>query len=339
MFRILQYYNNYNACHIHRLLLPARYCGDILREEGVEFVASTNRLPSKGEEDELSCFCWHGVPHPQLLAKASYWQSNGIKLLWSVDDDYRELPPWNPIKFSDDQKGGFHWASHQADHILSSTEYLSNTFKKETMTTPNLLECGQYFRYDKPRGAKLRVVWAGSTTHIGDLSVLVEPVTKLITKYGDRAEFIFFGECHPELRRRHLGNGLQEVEGVPMGDYLMTLRHMSPDIWLCPIADHEFNLSKSNLKVLEGWGLISGVIASNRGPYKCIKHGETGLLCETEDHWYEAIASLIEDPRKTQVMASNGFEEVQSNWNWENRKCVEPWLEMFRKVAMIKGSS
>jgi glycosyltransferase involved in cell wall biosynthesis len=320
------------------MLLPARYCVDQLRNEGIDIVCSKN-IP--GKNDKMDAFSWHGVPHPKLLPMANYWQSKNCQLVWSVDDDYRELPQWNPISFNDEQKGGFHWAAHMSDHLCVSTKYLGSTFNRETVWTPNMVECELYVPHRRPDWSKdsIRILWSGSTTHIGDLETVVEAVTQIIEKYNRQkmnVKFVFFGECHPTIRRRHLYNGVDEIEGVPIGDYHYALREIAPEIWLTPIAPHEFNLSKSNLKVLEGMALGAAVVATDIGPYKeTVKHGENGMLaCDTQG-WVDALSYLIENPKQRISVAQHGQQMVRDRFNWHNPKCHTEWLNFYRRIANV----
>ena len=324
------------------MLLPARHCSQVLKADGINIVTSTD-LPSK--HDKYDVFSWHGVPHPKLLPLMSNMQYEGKKLMWSVDDDYTDLPPWNPITFTPEQMGGYNIACKISDSILCSTDYLASTFKSphiKKFVTPNMLEVDQYLPFPRHNPSDLttqtvRILWSGSNTHRGDLENIVEAVSYVIEKYSyAKVDFIFFGECHPELRKRHLYKGVTEVDPQPLGNYHHVLKTITPDIWLCPIDDHKFNYSKSNLKVLEGMALQAAVVASNVGPYKdTIEHGATGFLATTTEDWINAICTYVENPKIRSMAVANGYQHVNDNYNWNNPKCKASWLDMYRNV--VKG--
>jgi len=59
------------------------------------------------------------------------------------------------------------------------------------------------------------------------------------------------------------------------------------------LKDYKFNKSKSELKVVEAGFTRTAIIASNVTPYKeVIKHGETGILCDTPQEWKEAVEGM-----------------------------------------------
>jgi hypothetical protein len=94
----------------------------------------------------------------------------------------------------------------------------------------------------------------------------------------------------------------------------------------CPLSDHVFNRSKSNLKVLE-YGSNSVVpVCSEAEPYLGIRQGETGFSVKDGD-WKHAIESV------TPAMAKNCFEFVRDEFSWQSSKIRETWRQAFLELA------
>ena len=338
-FHIHQYLYGGDACNLHRMLLPARYCGDLLAQEGIR-VTCNDGIPN----GDFDCFTWHGVPpgFDKAISQFVQWQNAGKYVAWSMDDDYRRIPAWNPVQMTGQMTALAAWASRFADHVLASTATLADTLRPRPVhVAPNLIEVPVYEPMPKS-GDTIRIVYAGSNTHRGDVDQIVDAISEVLGKYP-HVEFIMFGNTHPELKRRHLYSGLTEWPSAPLADYWPIVRKWAPDIWLCPLVDCEFNRSKSSLKVLEGMAFKSAVVASDVTPYRdVIRIGHNGILVDPEDStgrgWVDALSLLIEDAKYRKELTEAGYETVHSRYNWHQRACIEPWMEYYRTLAASKRS-
>jgi glycosyltransferase involved in cell wall biosynthesis len=74
------------------------------------------------------------------------------------------------------------------------------------------------------------------------------------------------------------------------------------DIGIAPIADLEFNRSRSNVKLKEYAATGTPWLASPIGPY--VDHGEQqGGRLVADDEWHAALTRLIDKPRERQKLA------------------------------------
>lgn len=346
-FRLWQFISGNDACNYHRMILPARHCGDIMRKEGVEILPyhhiPNGGLPTGG--DEFSAFTWHALPNDfdKVIGIGTRWRMEGKKVLWSIDDDYTSIPSWNPVANVQTAGGSTvaKWASICTDAVMCSTDNLAATLPpnplREVHVAPNLLELWLYKPWPRDPGT-IRIMYAGSPTHIGDLEQVVEVVTHVLDNYQN-VEFVFMGCCHPEIRRRHLHAGMHEIPHAPMKDYWNILCSYAPDIAICPLVDCAFNQSKSGLKVMEMMALEAAVIASDVEPYRdVIQSGENGILVNPEDdgeEWKQALCLLVEDAGMRKRLQEAGRETVENRYNWLNNACIAPWLDYYRAVAGI----
>ncbi len=335
-FHVHQLCHSQDACILNRMLLPARYLGDQLLKDDNIHVTCNDALPS-GSEFDVSVYHGSFPGFEKIIGIATRWQINGRAFCWSVDDDYHCIPSWNPVQLSESMQTVALWTARSANHILCSTRPLAATFspRPNVYVAPNLIE-PQRYTPDERSSPIIRVMFAGSNTHVGDLEQMVEVVTDTLSKY-DHVEFVFFGCHHKEIRRRHLYDGVIEWPHSPMKDYWGVLQSMSPDIWVCPLVDCRFSESKSNLKVLEGFALKAAVIASDVHPYRdTIESGQNGVLVDPENpqEWTEALALLIEDASLRKRMAAAGRDTVEQRYNWQRAECRQPWVDYFRALRV-----
>lgn len=349
-FTIFLHAKEITACNWFRHILPTRHCGKRLGDS-IQLVCG----PSLDEEmcgaDAVSI---HGMPSGNAPLRYSRWISQGRKVICSFDDNYREIPEYNPVSkiFKPDQYAALYYTERNASAIVCSTQPLADSLPKRpsgapyarTFVCPNLLEPSMYATADRDASKPLQIIWCGSNTHRGDLDEIVEPITNVLKKHnlktGREAHFIFWGDTHPEIRARHLMRGVFEIPGRDLIDYYGILQQqLSPDIWLCPLKDNKFGHSKSCLKAIEGMATGAAVVASPTLPYaSVIRHGENGLLARTEQEWTDALLHLIEDDKYRLAVAAAGIQEVHDRWSWENTNCpgIEAWVRMFATIPDLR---
>lgn len=84
------------------------------------------------------------------------------------------------------------------------------------------------------------------------------------------------------------------------------------DINLAPLVDSVFNEAKSEIKWLEAALVNVPTVASNIGAFKeMIEPGVTGIL--VDEDWYQALKSLVEEPRERMKIAEQARDYVLKN--------------------------
>lgn len=114
-------------------------------------------------------------------------------------------------------------------------------------------------------------------------------------------------ERHPHVHVLTVGCGLglrsnryQHIRRVPfekLPNYVTAF-----EVGIAPIADSEFNRSRSNIKVKEYAALGVPWLASPMGPYAGLGEDQGGRLV-ADDRWYEEIEQLVLDGRARRKLA------------------------------------
>lgn len=339
-------YMNYpqdGACPFHRILQPARFCADEVRETTGWDILCGEGLP-KGHD----IYWLHGLPTLQAVAEMVKHKRRGNKIVWGVDDDWLSIPDWNPANPGEDGMVSYELMLDVADHIVVSTEHLASTFSVKTVhTAPNLLDLKMFpdpkflcasdgSRYlDKQVEIPVRIVWSGGSTHKEDIKEMEEGVLKILEKYSpNKAVVIYNGMSPPpEAIRRYLHRGLFHQPPVPFAQYSSILNSIKADVYLAPLAPVEFNKSKSNLRVIEGWSLMACPVASAWGEYTTVTDNVDGVLVNEPEHWYDRIESIIEDHEKRLHMAMTGRLKVEAQYDWNNPHCRREWVSTFVDIV------
>ncbi len=171
-----------------------------------------------------------------------------------------------------------------------------------------------------------RVGYACTSSHMQDWSTVHEPWNSLINKWGDRAHFIYMGdpwfyrtqkvftgipsEHNPEgdgrqNRRIHIPEST-----VPM--YLLNSRAL--DCFIAPLEPTIFNMSKSDLKALEGasWGACP-VLPDFVTYARSWEHGKTAFLYKNQKEFVEILDYLLTNPAVMEAVGRNARQYVFEN--------------------------
>jgi glycosyltransferase involved in cell wall biosynthesis len=212
-----------------------------------------------------------------------------------------------------------------------SWDYLSPTLSLRPITRPEEWE------------DKVVIGWSGGASHLSDLVQIITPISQILAKYPNTM-FAYYG--NPELFVH-----LNEDKQIPE-DRLIFIepRHFLDhpkglfgiDIGLAPILGCEFNISKSPLKILEGWAAGQAMVASNVGPYARLgkAHPEAVLLVgEGKDcykGWYEAIEKLVVDNDFRKERQRKNRELVVTNYSLEQNfhRWPQAWGEITKNASI-----
>jgi len=291
------------GCGYIRSFLPARYLDG-------HFMGGFNR---NQPVDFYTNFVFQRQSHKDFLEIIPNIQRLGKKVYYDIDDDLWTIDKENPAKkaFDKEKLNVIGQLISLSDGIICSTEYLKTKLSHlhdKIYVTPNLIEIPNY---PKEKKTKIRIGYAGSLSHAGDFSKkLIYALQKLYGRYHKKIEFVFVGYVPPELK-----DIAQYIAGVHAPDYLQLLNHLDFDIFIIPLADTEFNKSKSNLKWLDA--AISGAcpVLSPVFCYNEVEHEKTGFFVQDEQ-WFFILEYLINNDEVRREVANNAYEYILQNYTW-----------------------
>lgn len=166
----------------------------------------------------------------------------------------------------------------------------------------------------KPRrriGSKLRVGWAGGATHTGDLSIL-RPLMKM---FENQVQWVFMGMKPDEV-------DCEFHQGVPIQVYPEKLASLDLDLALVPLEINQFNVCKSNLRLLELGACGVPIICTDIEPFRC---GLPVTLVNNDfSSWVNAIKEHIHDPDMLARLGDELRNAILSSWILEG-ELLETW--------------
>jgi glycosyltransferase involved in cell wall biosynthesis len=227
---------------------------------------------------------------------------------------------------------------YQADLATCTTKELAKKLKSHSgredaiAILPNLIDF-DLWKPQKPNDTgKLRILWAGGSSHYRDFSQAESALLQLQEEYD--FTLVIAGQLF-----RGKTNKIKDLEVIPWhGDirtYPMHMRDVKADIGLIPLEGSEFDKGKSALKWLEYSALGIPSVASDVTPYKqVIKHGKTGLLAKnTHDSWYNNLKELIDSKELRQTLADKAVKRVKDKYSTD--RSIE-WYNAYKTMLDIK---
>jgi glycosyltransferase involved in cell wall biosynthesis len=143
---------------------------------------------------------------------------------------------------------------------------------------------------------------------------LLEPVFERIYRYKGNGVQLMVISNH-NFRFQNCQLPVVNIEWS-LSSELESLR--SIDIGIMPLTNDEFSRGKCSLKALQYMSLCVATVASPVG-MNCdvIHHGENGLLAETEEEWFNALWSLIENSALRKKLGIEARRTVEQEYCYE----------------------
>jgi glycosyltransferase involved in cell wall biosynthesis len=239
------------------------------------------------------------------------------------------------------------WHCHGFITTTDNLNKIYGKFFKDRLVFPNYIDIPHWLKDTKKNTTdEIRLLWAGSTSHTGDLQMIKPVLDRILRKYP-KVKFIYIGTGgikSDDLNAKFI-YGEDLFEGLPENRESMlsmvgnlwpyTLASLQADIAIAPLDKNYFNKFKSTCKALEyGINGIPGVYSAWH--YKdYIINGHNGFLAETEEDWIAALSILIEDETKRREMGENAKEIALKN-NINNY--IGDWQGFIEQYAVDSNS-
>ncbi len=247
-------------------------------------------------------------------------------VVYSTDDDFRELDPETPLgklHLAPQTLVAFESMIAEADLVWLFTSEMEGRYRNLARRIaigrlPSFVEFNAprtTFEIDERRSdATLVVGYGGSSTHESDLRVVVRPLLEALDRWPHvRVQFVNYAPDdlanHPRVEVRHF-----------MGDlltYYEFLRQTHWDIGLAPLLDSRFNRGKTSNKYREyaGFG-IPGIYSRGSVYAEHVRHLETGWLADHDEAGFsEGLRVLVERPDLRARIRSGALGDASSRFS------------------------
>lgn len=211
-------------------------------------------------------------------------------------------------------------ALSQCDRLIVSTQPLADMCEDmidNIEIVPNRLQKAIWrgLQSQRQQSDKPRVGWAGAQQHQGDLEIIID----VVKETAEEVDWIFFGMCpdeiKPFIKEEH---GFVEIEAYPE-----KLASLNLDLAVAPLEDHDFNIAKSNLRLLEYGMLGWPVVCSDIFPYQT-NDAPVVRVANNKSAWLAAIRQILADPSALQQAGDALKAWVQQHYLLEDH--LDEWF-------------
>ena len=286
-------------------------------------------ISSASEGNKIAYFQRNGYTCgiSELNNWANLWKMAGNKIVLDIDDDLFDFSHLM------DRVGHFDKAVATAlkvkaiatlsDLVTCSTDWLANRtmqYNSNVMVVPNRLS-NKCWSFNPPKADKainsqvFKIGYVGTPTHDRDLEIVAGPIKKLLAEEKGFVEFEVIGAYQnvdpPFGKKIWLP---QRTEYPLFVEWLHKAQDW--DIGLIPLADDDFNKSKSNLKFLEYAALSVPIICSAVQSYKNIAVNMKNCIVvdNSPDSWYNAIYLLKNNSELRKELVARAKSDVMEHY-------------------------
>jgi glycosyltransferase involved in cell wall biosynthesis len=208
---------------------------------------------------------------------------------------------------------------HMVDCVLAGNDFLATyarQFNSSVVVMPTVLDLRRYYPRPVRHDDLVTIGWIGRWSSAPYLALLARVFKRL-------------GATYPQVRFRFVGaeqDVLPELHGevVPwrLEEEISAIEAF--DIGIMPIADDMYGWGKCGFKLLQYMALgIPGVASPVGVNQTIIDHGTNGLLGDSEEEWFTALAHLIDDPALRQRIGKAGRTTVETYYSVQSvRDCM-----------------
>lgn len=250
----------------------------------------------------------------------------GARILMDFDDYNFNIPVHNQHKkhFPKEAARKMRRSIEAADGLIVSTQPLAeemSLFHPHVHVVHNRLDARDWLHLSSQRrtGRKVRVGWAGGSSHTGDLMVIRE----LVAALQDEVEWVFMG-MKPQGVRSEFHTG------VPFEQYPAKLASLNLDLAVVPLEINRFNECKSNLRLMELGILGVPIVCTDIEPYRC-GLPVTRVRNRFKD-WHDAVREHLNDRNASEQAGDALRQAVRDHWVLEGDNVMtwaRAWLPAY----------
>ena len=260
-----------------------------------------------------------------------------VRIVFELDDALTLVPETNPhYQHFQVIRPQIEAYLRNADLVTVSTPQLKklySSFNENIEVLPNTLDARIWMPapVKNPCNGKVSILFSGTLTHQNDLAIIEKAIELIIQEFGDKVEFLFWGNVPTSLRQ----NPNVKTIAAFTPDYRLyaeKLKTLPVDLALVPLETVPFNQAKSDIKWLEYSACKIPAIFTDIEAYnQSVEHGKTGwLTANTVEAWREAIRTLVLDGDLRRTIAENAHQTVMASRSLEAN--ADLWLQSYETV-------
>lgn len=290
------------------------------------------------------------LDHVQVFAAMRNYSN--AHLITDIDDDIKHVPEYN-YAFGECHAGSYSRKAvglnlRISDGVTVTTDALSELYANDAKRIAVLPNCVRVEDWEgtvadpyRADDKAVRVLYAGSLAHLGDLAEIEEVMKWAMARFnglnGRPYLRLLFMNCVPPWAMQWAQdsevpekNQMQLVQSTPYRNFPAVLKWLAPDIYLAPVVKNDFNKGKSHIKAYDAAMTGAAFLATDWPTYEAFL-GKGALLVDNSfTQWQGALEALVEDAALRRSLAARLREEVLANWTIDAH--IKKWVDFYQSV-------
>ena len=253
--------------------------------------------------------------------------SPGCKMICDFDDDFMNVPTWNPAKrLYYPGKSAYETGLYElklAEMVTVSTRELQEAYagySHRIHVAPNYIDPQEWegWPVDPCRAGDdcIRILYGGASGHYGDMDEAKEGLQEVLLNPPVPIRLITMGAVPKWIHdiKRTCPEAAARVITLPwviFADYPAAVAWGGFDIAIAPLASHPFNDAKSWIKWEEAAIQKIAFLGSNVGPYVPIPDDCAVKTDNTPQAWKENLTELILNADLRRRLTEKSYELVR----------------------------
>jgi glycosyltransferase involved in cell wall biosynthesis len=233
--------------------------------------------------------------------------------------------------------------TQRANQVIVGSEALlayARQYNQHVVKIPTVIDLKDYRikrKLSANRNKALNIVWVGTVRpHRENLTLLIKPM-KQLQAFKVNFHFTLISSTNelsnqkPEELFRFAGSKYEQIAFDNWDKPKELARILSAmDVGVMPLVESEFNRGKCAFKLIEY--MASGVVAIGSAVGEnnvLIQNQQNGIICRTENDWFNELLRLSKDRNKLLSLSREGFNTVRKYYSIES---VLPQYEQLLKA-------
>lgn len=263
--------------------------------------------------EDADVMVFQRITHVFLAQTIKLIRQQGKAVVIDMDDDLSRIHPTNPAFNAMHPR---HVKAGKSEHSWDACELACRTATVVQLSTPALVRryapsreraqilrnCVPQWYLDVEHEDNDVIGYGGALhSHANDIPVLGNAMARLQQLGFD---FMTIGQTPNVERMLGLPRPVNQLGPVSLREWPTTLTKFG--VGIAPLADTEFNRSKSWLKMLEMAAVGVPCVGSPRAEYKALHQLGVGQLAYTPKDWVRMLRGLAQDPVRRRDMSQAG---------------------------------
>lgn len=221
--------------------------------------------------------------------------------------------------------------------VTTTGKYIRNAYSKfsnNIAILPNSIDFNLFQPFPKEDTGQIRIGWTPSDSHYVEIWMVKRIMRKIFNKYKNKVRLVVLGNL-TELQVEFTPREIERHDFIGLDTYPLKLASLNLDIGLCPLDKTEFNRAKSQLKWSEYASMKVPSVVSKLESYACVEDGETGMVADTEEEFYDKLCELIDSAELRKKITKKAYDKNYEDYNLEKNAML--WVDAYEQALDTKN--